>query len=148
TAVDQHVGNWKVANLRIERDDAAALEKRPRAGRRLLGSLRPVSGGAHGSNRRCAGRDEIATGEHRHVRPRYASCVFLVLALVSAACYGAADFLGGFTSKRADTLAVVVLSQFTGLMVLAFMLPFAPTAIVTRTDLLWGAASGITGGAG
>lgn len=72
----------------------------------------------------------------------------LVLALASAAFYGSADFLGGLTAKRADTLAVVVLSQFTGLMLLALMLPFLPAAAVTRSDLLWGAAAGVTGGAG
>jgi hypothetical protein len=33
-----------------------------------------------------------------------------LLALLSAVCYGAADFLGGLTAKRASTLAVVVMA--------------------------------------
>jgi len=74
--------------------------------------------------------------------------MYLVLAMASAAFYGAADFLGGLTSKRADSVAVVVVSQFSGLVLLALMLPFAPEAKYTSTDLLWGAAAGITGGSG
>jgi drug/metabolite transporter (DMT)-like permease len=74
--------------------------------------------------------------------------VFLLLAVASAAFYGAADFLGGLTSKRADTVAVVVLSQFSGLVLLAAMLLFTPAASYTRNDLLWGAAAGVTGGSG
>jgi len=38
--------------------------------------------------------------------------MFALLALASAVCYGAADFLGGLTSKKASTLAIVVVSQF------------------------------------
>ena len=34
-----------------------------------------------------------------------------LLALSSAALYGAADFLGGLASRRANTLAIVVTSQ-------------------------------------
>jgi drug/metabolite transporter (DMT)-like permease len=74
--------------------------------------------------------------------------MYLVLAIVSAAFYGAADFLGGLTSKRADSVAVVVVSQFSGLVLLAVMLAFAPRANYTSNDLLWGAAAGITGGSG
>ena len=74
--------------------------------------------------------------------------MYLVLAVVSAAFYGAADFLGGLTSKRADTIAVVLLSQFSGLVLVAAMLLFAPAARYTRSDLLWGAAAGLTGGGG
>jgi drug/metabolite transporter (DMT)-like permease len=74
--------------------------------------------------------------------------VYLLLAVASAAFYGAADFLGGLTSKRAETVAVVLLSQFSGLMLLALMLPFAPAATYTRNDLWWGAAAGLTGGGG
>jgi drug/metabolite transporter (DMT)-like permease len=74
--------------------------------------------------------------------------VYLALAVLSAAFYGAADFLGGLTSKRADTVAIVVLSQFTGLMLLALMMPFVPALSVSRVDLFWGAAAGLTGSAG
>ena len=74
--------------------------------------------------------------------------MFAVLALASAVCYGAADFLGGLTSKRASTLAIVVLSQFAGLVLLFPMFPLLPEAAPVRTDYLWGALAGFTGGIG
>ena len=74
--------------------------------------------------------------------------MYLLLAVASAAFYGAADFVGGVTSKRADTIAVVLLSQFSGLLLVTAMLLFAPAARYTRSDLLWGAAAGLTGGGG
>ena len=74
--------------------------------------------------------------------------MFAVLALLSALCYGAADFLGGFTAKRANTLAVVVLSQLAGLVLLLVMVPFLPPAAPGRADLAWGAVAGVAGGAG
>jgi uncharacterized membrane protein len=74
--------------------------------------------------------------------------VFVVVALLSAAAYGAADFLGGLTSKRADTLAIVVLSQCSGLVLLAVMLPFVADATVTSPDAVWAVAAGVTGGTG
>jgi len=63
-------------------------------------------------------------------------------------CYGAADFLGGLTSKRAHTLAIVVLSQLAGLLLLLIALPFLPSSSPTRMDLVWGAVAGLTGGTG
>jgi drug/metabolite transporter (DMT)-like permease len=75
--------------------------------------------------------------------------VALVLALFAAGCYGAADFLGGFATKRAPTLAVVVLSQLAGVatvLVVQWLLPLpsAPRPV----DLAWGAAAGVAGGSG
>ena len=74
--------------------------------------------------------------------------MFVVLALVSAVCYGAADFLGGITAKRASTLAVVVVSQLAGLLILLAILPFLPQASPARNDFLWGALAGACGGGG
>jgi len=74
--------------------------------------------------------------------------MFVLLALASAACYGAADFLGGLTSKRAPTLAIVVVSQLAGLLLLLIALPFLPASSPTRMDLVWGAVAGLTGGIG
>jgi drug/metabolite transporter (DMT)-like permease len=74
--------------------------------------------------------------------------MFAVLALASAVCYGAADFLGGFTAKRANTLAIVVVSQLSGLGLLLVMLPVLPASAPLRSDFVWGAVAGLTGGSG
>jgi drug/metabolite transporter (DMT)-like permease len=74
--------------------------------------------------------------------------MFVVLALGSAVCYGAADFLGGLTAKRASTIPIVVLSQLSGLALLFIMLPLVPAATPSRLDHIWGAVAGLTGGAG
>jgi drug/metabolite transporter (DMT)-like permease len=74
--------------------------------------------------------------------------MFVVLSLASAVCYGAADFLGGLTAKRASTIPIVVLSQLSGLALLFLMLPLVPAASPTRMDHVWGAVAGLTGGAG
>ena len=70
------------------------------------------------------------------------------MALLSAACYGAADFVGGLTSRRASTIAVVLVSQFSGFLLLTMALVWLPAASPTRSDLLWGTVAGITGGIG
>jgi len=54
--------------------------------------------------------------------------VAYLLAIASAALYGAADFLGGISSRRASTIAIVVTSQGCGLLVLLLILPFLPGA--------------------
>jgi drug/metabolite transporter (DMT)-like permease len=74
--------------------------------------------------------------------------MFALLALASAAFYGSADFLGGLASRRANTIAVVVISQGAGLVALLLMLPLLPGSIPTRHDWIWGAAAGIAGGVG
>ena len=74
--------------------------------------------------------------------------MFVVLALASAAMYGAADFLGGLASRRASAIAIVVLSQFAGLIALGLMLPLLPATTPSRGDWIWGAAAGVAGGIG
>jgi drug/metabolite transporter (DMT)-like permease len=71
-----------------------------------------------------------------------------LLAIGSALLYGAADFTGGLTTRRAGTIPVVVLSQASGLILLALLLPLLPASSPSRTDLFWGAAAGLTGGIG
>lgn len=71
-----------------------------------------------------------------------------LLALASALLYGAADFTGGFATRRAGVLPVVVLSQLSGLVLLLLLLPFLPAASPSRADLLWGVSAALTGGAG
>jgi drug/metabolite transporter (DMT)-like permease len=71
-----------------------------------------------------------------------------ILALGSAALYGASDFLGGLASRRAHTGAVVLISQASGMVALAVMLPFLPDAAPATPDLAWGAVAGVAIGAG
>ena len=74
--------------------------------------------------------------------------MFSLLALGSAALYGAADFIGGLTSRRADSIAVVVISQFAGLLLVAMLLAVLGTPVPEERDWVWGAIAGLTGGAG
>jgi uncharacterized membrane protein len=73
--------------------------------------------------------------------------VAVVLALASAAVYGAADFLGGLASRRAAVLGVVALSQLSGLLALLVLL-FWLGGDAGAADLGWGAAAGVAGAAG
>jgi uncharacterized membrane protein len=74
--------------------------------------------------------------------------VFLVLSLTAAFTYGAADFLGGLASRRANTIAVVMISQGAGLVMVALLLPMLSSAAPGRSDWIWGAIAGLTGGIG
>ena len=71
-----------------------------------------------------------------------------LLAIASAALYGAADFLGGLASRRASTITVVVWSQASGLVMLLLVLPLLPDASPSQSDVLWGAIAGIAGSIG
>ena len=71
-----------------------------------------------------------------------------LLATLAAVFYGAADFTGGMVTKRVATVPVVLLSQATGLVMVAIILPFLGTAPPRAADLWWGAAGGLAGGVG
>ncbi len=71
-----------------------------------------------------------------------------VLALSAAVFYGSADFFGGLTARRANTIATVVVSQFVGLLLLLGALPFLPAAVVSPGDWFWGVCAGLSGGGG
>ena len=71
-----------------------------------------------------------------------------LLAIASALFYGAGDFTGGLATRRAALFPVVVLSQLSGLVLLALLLPLLPHASPSRADLLWGVIAGLTGGVG
>jgi drug/metabolite transporter (DMT)-like permease len=71
-----------------------------------------------------------------------------ILSLLSAAFYGAADFTGGFASRRASTFTVVAISQFTGLLTLLAMLPLLGPASPRTADFAWGAGAGVAGAFG
>ncbi|HTM05415.1 MAG TPA: DMT family transporter [Vicinamibacterales bacterium] len=70
------------------------------------------------------------------------------IAIASAVLYGAADFVGGLTARRASTLAVVFVSQFAGALTLLLFLPLLPHADPSRVDLQWGVVAGVAGGVG
>ena len=72
----------------------------------------------------------------------------LILALLSAAFYGTADFLGGLGARRAPPLAATVVAQGVGLAIAALALPFFPVPPPGRAGVLWGVGAGLTGGLG
>jgi drug/metabolite transporter (DMT)-like permease len=71
-----------------------------------------------------------------------------IFALSAAVLYGSADFFGGLSARRANTIATVVISQFAGLVLLLGALPFLPAASVSQRDWFWGVCAGISGGGG
>jgi drug/metabolite transporter (DMT)-like permease len=73
--------------------------------------------------------------------------VAVILALTSAAVYGAADFLGGLASRKTSVFGVVALSQVVGLAALLALLPWLGGP-VDGTDLAWGVAAGVAGASG
>ena len=70
------------------------------------------------------------------------------IALLSAAAYGAADFLGGIATQRSNTLAVVIISQAAGLALLAMVIAFLPGSYPDARDIAWGLIAGAAGGSG
>lgn len=71
-----------------------------------------------------------------------------VLALLSSAIYGVADFLGGVATRRAPLLAVTLASQAVGLAGLAVLVPVLSRSAPAAADLAWGAGAGLGGGVG
>ena len=66
----------------------------------------------------------------------------VVLALIGAVAYGASDFVGGLTSRRAGTWAVVAFAQASAVIFLLIALPFLPGSPTAR-GMAWGAVSGV-----
>src|SRR2546427_7750990 len=71
-----------------------------------------------------------------------------LLAIGSAVLYGAADFAGGLTTRRASPIPVALPSQAPGLIMLALIMPLLSQASPARAGALWGAAAGLSGGIG
>jgi drug/metabolite transporter (DMT)-like permease len=63
----------------------------------------------------------------------------VLLALASALTYGTADFLGGLATRRARVFAVVLTTQFCGLVVVAIAAPFLGGEWIGRDALIAGA---------
>src|SRR5687768_6120142 len=72
----------------------------------------------------------------------------IVLGLASAFLYGAGDFLGGLASRRSTAYAVVVWSQFVGLIVLLGAVVVVGEPLPRLSDFGWGSIGGIGGGVG
>jgi drug/metabolite transporter (DMT)-like permease len=70
------------------------------------------------------------------------------LALVSAVCYGAADFAGGLLSRRAHYAAIALFGQAGGLVFTLAIAAAAARAAPGLAGLLWGALSGVGTGVG
>lgn len=75
----------------------------------------------------------------------------LILSLVAAASWGAADFLGGLSGRRGDARAWLPVTASTQAVGFALMIVAALVVgwdSVTTSDLAWGAAGGLSGGVG
>jgi drug/metabolite transporter (DMT)-like permease len=72
----------------------------------------------------------------------------LILALLSAAFYGTADFLGGFAARRAPALATTVFAQGVGFLVVVLAMPLFPSQRPSAPEMVWGIGAGLTGGLG
>ncbi|GAA1266202.1 EamA family transporter [Sphaerisporangium rubeum] len=70
----------------------------------------------------------------------------ILLATTCAVVYGTADFFGGLATRRSRVLAVVFLTQVTGLVCVLPLLPLLPGA-PSVAGLAWGMAAGLAGGA-
>jgi uncharacterized membrane protein len=72
----------------------------------------------------------------------------LLLALTSAAAYGAADFFGGLSARRLPSAAVVLRAHVVGLLGMIVALPLVGDAGLTGRDATIGALGGIAGAIG
>ncbi len=71
----------------------------------------------------------------------------IVLGLLAAAFYGAADFCGGLATRRSPIFAVTVISQAVGLALLCAAVPFLHGHL-TQSAALFGALGGLCGAIG
>lgn len=72
----------------------------------------------------------------------------VIFGLLSAVTYGAADFFGGFATKRTNVFSVMVVSQVFGSALLLVAVPFFAAGDVTARALTAGALAGVAGAAG
>src|SRR3546814_3428721 len=69
----------------------------------------------------------------------------IILALGSAALFGAGDFFGGLASRRSAVTAVILLSQLLGLLILVPALLLIPSSF-DLASVAWGCGAGLAGG--
>ena len=67
-----------------------------------------------------------------------------LLALASAALWGAADFLGGTSARRLPVLTVALLSQLAGLVTVTILM-LATNSALTQEGAMWGVLAGAVG---
>lgn len=72
----------------------------------------------------------------------------VLFGLASAITYGAADFLGGLTTKRTSVFSVIVVSQLIGSSMLLVALPFFLEGGPETRTLIFGALAGVSGAGG
>jgi drug/metabolite transporter (DMT)-like permease len=74
--------------------------------------------------------------------------VAILFAILAAATFGAADFVGGLASRRAAAVTVVVTSHLVGLSVVLVVAPLWGSSGAGPADVMWGAAAGVAGAGG
>lgn len=72
----------------------------------------------------------------------------ILLSLASAAVLGSADFVGGFATKRAAAVTVVLWSNAAGLLTAVLFVGLVGGDGFDAADLVWGAAAGLAGSVG
>ena len=70
----------------------------------------------------------------------------VLMAATAAACFGVANFAGGIASRRDAALAVTANAHLLGAVLLGAGALLFPARDAASTDVLWGAAAGVTGG--
>jgi drug/metabolite transporter (DMT)-like permease len=72
------------------------------------------------------------------------SFLSIVLGLLSAFCWGTADFLGGLASKRKNIFQVLIIVQFTGLIFLLPLCIFFPEPLPSANEIFYGVLAALT----
>lgn len=68
--------------------------------------------------------------------------------LAAAATWGAADFSGGFATRRASVYSVVIITQAVGLVLLPFLALYFSEEFPPMSGMVWGFIAGVAGSAG
>lgn len=70
----------------------------------------------------------------------------VLMAAVTALCFGTGNFIGGIASRRDAALAVTANAHFVGMLLLGAGALLFPAAGAEPRDALWGGLAGVTGG--
>ena len=69
----------------------------------------------------------------------------VLLALVSALCYGVSDFSGGLAARRVAATMVVLISNGLSLVLAVAVVTLLPGSTYSAADMAWGVAAGVVG---